>query len=296
MRKIFFLFSFLVLFIFNLVAQEAKKWLVVTDEQDKIIYIDSQNIRENDSQMTVWSMSLNKKLKETDDKGRKIGKIVNQYIFNTLSKKYIEAGSIVYDEIGRMIGNTTDSELNRLKGTKTSKAINENKEIQLIYYKALEILGKEDSKTIIDLEKVVKDSIKDAKIPPAVPIIVEEKRTQIDVTQKNEIEKPKTNVVEENKKNDTITLDNKTNTKIDNPKYDLSKEKKVKGDIYTDGSVFVVQKSSWRNKNQAESEVQRLKRQGHNAFYNSVELPERGGTWYRVRIGYFKTLEEAEKK
>jgi len=300
MKKNIYLYVLLILYAINITPQDSKKWIVVSDEDDKIIYIDSQNIRENETQITVWSMSLNKKLKETDQKGRKIGKIVNQYLFNTLSKKYIESGSIVYDEIGRMIGNTTDSSLNPLKGTRTSKVISENKEIQSIYQKALEILGKEETKTIIDLEKVVKDSIKDSKIPPAIPVIVEKKeeiskekeivvKTE-PVIIKNDIEKVDKNNIAD--KNNLI----KNDKNLEAIKYDLSKEKKVKGFIYTDGNYYVVQKSSWKNKNQAESEVKRLKKQGLNAFYNSVELPERGGTWYRVRIGYFNTLDEAEKK
>lgn len=300
MKKNIFLYVLIVLCLVNSSAQDLKKWVVVSDEQEKIIYIDSQNIRENESQITVWSMSLNKKLKETDEKGRKIGKIVSQYLFNTLSKKYIESGTIVYDEIGRMVKNTTDSELNPLKGTKTAKLINDNTEIQLIYKKALELIGKEEPKTIIDLEKVVKDSIKDSKIPPAIPIKEEANNTVMQQKEKadtleNEKQKIKNTIA--NLKNED---EKKVITNIEKPneniKYDFKKEKKIKGEIFSDGNVFVVQKSSWKNKSQAESEVKRLKKQGLNAFYNPVELPERGGTWYRVRIGYFKTLEEAEKK
>ncbi len=65
--------------------------------------------------------------------------------------------------------------------------------------------------------------------------------------------------------------------------------------VYYDGSNYSVQVSSWRNKAKAEQEVQRLKKLGLNAFLFEAYLPQKGGTWYRVRVGNFKSKEEAEE-
>jgi cell division septation protein DedD len=72
-------------------------------------------------------------------------------------------------------------------------------------------------------------------------------------------------------------------------------ETRVGRTIYFDGTGFNVQVSSWRNKGKAEDEVRRLRSQGFNAFLIEANLPQKGGMWYRVRIGSFKSGEEAEQ-
>ncbi|MCX7797332.1 MAG: SPOR domain-containing protein [Melioribacter sp.] len=64
--------------------------------------------------------------------------------------------------------------------------------------------------------------------------------------------------------------------------------------IFFDGKSYNVQVSSWRNKIKAEQEAKRLKNAGYDAFVLIANLPEKGGIWYRVRIGSFKTLDEAK--
>lgn len=70
---------------------------------------------------------------------------------------------------------------------------------------------------------------------------------------------------------------------------------RVSKTVYFDGKSYNFQVSSWRNKYKAEQEVQRLRNQGYNAFVLEAYLPEKGGTWYRVRIGSFQSREEAEQ-
>ena len=65
--------------------------------------------------------------------------------------------------------------------------------------------------------------------------------------------------------------------------------------IYFDGKSYNFQVSSWRNQVKAEQEVQRLRRKGYDAFVVEVYLPQKGGTWFRVRIGDFKSEKEAEQ-
>ncbi len=68
----------------------------------------------------------------------------------------------------------------------------------------------------------------------------------------------------------------KTDTRIDNS-------------VYYDGKSYNFQASSWRNKATAEQEVQRLRSLGFHAYLVEVYLPQKGGTWYRVRIGPFNS-------
>jgi outer membrane protein OmpA-like peptidoglycan-associated protein len=80
-----------------------------------------------------------------------------------------------------------------------------------------------------------------------------------------------------------------------NRNYNSAVERNVGKMIFTDGYLFTVQVSSWRSRAKAESEAKRLQDQGYNAFIIIAELPDLDGTWYRVRIGYFNTFEEASK-
>ena len=43
----------------------------------------------------------------------------------------------------------------------------------------------------------------------------------------------------------------------------------------------------------AQEEVNRLRAQGFNAFLVEAYLPDKGGNWYRIRIGSFKSEQEA---
>lgn len=86
---------------------------------------------------------------------------------------------------------------------------------------------------------------------------------------------------------------NRTNSQGDLYKTPVN-ETRIGSSIYFDGTNYNVQVSSWRNREKAELEVRRLRGLGLNAFILEAYLPQKGGTWYRVRIGQFKSKEEAE--
>ncbi|MFA4923327.1 MAG: SPOR domain-containing protein [Ignavibacteriaceae bacterium] len=67
----------------------------------------------------------------------------------------------------------------------------------------------------------------------------------------------------------------------------------VRDNIYLEGSSYVVQLSSWKSEAIADKEVSRLQRKGIKAFKTSVVIPQKGGTWYRVKVGGFSSAEEA---
>ncbi len=63
--------------------------------------------------------------------------------------------------------------------------------------------------------------------------------------------------------------------------------------IYQYPEGVVVQVSSWKSKTIALSEVQRYRNAGYTAFAEKSDIAGMG-LYYRVRVGYFKSLEEAE--
>ena len=66
--------------------------------------------------------------------------------------------------------------------------------------------------------------------------------------------------------------------------------------IFTDGYLYCFQVGSFRTKEKADSEAQNLKSRGYNSFVVIANMPDLDGTWYRVRVGYFNSLDEVLKK
>jgi cell division protein FtsN len=58
---------------------------------------------------------------------------------------------------------------------------------------------------------------------------------------------------------------------------------------------FTVQVASWRTRRMAEKDAERYVEQGFEAYIQPADIPEKGGTWYRVRVGSFATLGEANR-
>jgi len=72
-----------------------------------------------------------------------------------------------------------------------------------------------------------------------------------------------------------------------------SEETRLSEMVFFDGKAYNFQISSWKNKSLAQSEVDRLRSLGFNAFLVEAFLPNKGGTWYRIRIGTFTSEKEA---
>jgi len=67
----------------------------------------------------------------------------------------------------------------------------------------------------------------------------------------------------------------------------------VEPDIYSNGTSFYAQVSSWKNKQAAESEVEKLKNQKYNAILFDELIPEINSVFYKVRVGPYSEIKEA---
>lgn len=76
--------------------------------------------------------------------------------------------------------------------------------------------------------------------------------------------------------------------------YNIESERNVTNTIFSDGNSYCFQVSSWKTKSIADQEVNRLRNKGHNAYLVEAQPQHKRGTWYRVRIGYFNSLNEAK--
>lgn len=57
--------------------------------------------------------------------------------------------------------------------------------------------------------------------------------------------------------------------------------------------LYSLQVGSFQTRREATQMVRKLERAGHEVFVVSVNMPERGGVWYRVRVGPFLSKKEA---
>ncbi len=57
--------------------------------------------------------------------------------------------------------------------------------------------------------------------------------------------------------------------------------------------TYSLQVGSFQSRGEASSMIRKLERAGHHTFLVSVNMPERGGIWYRVRVGPFQSKREA---
>ena len=76
--------------------------------------------------------------------------------------------------------------------------------------------------------------------------------------------------------------------------YDPSNETEIEKNIWTDGTQYVIQVSSWSNEAKAGKVAAQWRAEGHHAFVQKAYVSKFKKTYYRARIGFFNSLSEAE--
>ncbi len=61
------------------------------------------------------------------------------------------------------------------------------------------------------------------------------------------------------------------------------------------GKNYVIQVASFQDRKLAESFANNLRKKGYNAFVEKAFVEWKGGNWYRVRVGFFDSIEQAKK-
>jgi hypothetical protein len=86
-----------------------------------------------------------------------------------------------------------------------------------------------------------------------------------------------------------------TKPKVVPPEFDLNNESMVKKNIWTDGKLYAIQLASFTDENRADASVRTWKDKGYNAFKVTKFITRYNRTYYRVRVGYYNSLKEAEQ-
>ena len=142
-------------------------------------------------------------------------------------------------------------------------------------------MGSEEEVPPVDHRKAeIEDSIKKARTPITKKELGEKEETtpEIDV----DIHNPK------KEEEEGVSLIDPRLIK------EFPNEKRITNTIYFANGKYMVQLSSWRDSQKASHIAQKLYVNGFNAFIVKANLPQLGGMWYRVRVGFFDTLKEAK--
>lgn len=285
------------------------KWVTILDIEDQKIFVDTSTIKHFQNQISVLSITFFKTPQKIESINSKASSVKSQILFNLGLQKYSTVGTLYYDDKLKILG---ESSLPGLTGGEAfSVPIDSNQVVANIYSYCLQYINRgeraitekefssQSERARKTLEKLApKENYKTEPVVSKPEVNKDVKPETVTETTKKEavakpVEKDTTVKVVDNlakKKEDALrTLS--TKKKAEN---EVVTEANPKNNIYNDGGKYSFQVSSWKNKTKAESEAAKLKAQGHNAFVVEAFVNERRGTWYRVRIGYFNSIEEAE--
>ncbi len=75
----------------------------------------------------------------------------------------------------------------------------------------------------------------------------------------------------------------------------ITKPSKVEKSTLKTGKSYVVQVAAFQDKKLADAYASNLRKKGYNAFVERAFVEWKGGNWYRVRVGYFDSIEKANE-
>lgn len=305
--KIIYVFVLLLLLSKTMLAQApGKKWINVLDMPDQQVYIDTSSVKLFDNQITVLSLTTYKEPQLITSLNKEATMIKSQILFNAATKKYTVIGTLYYDSKLKILGETSVPGI-AAGGENFSIPIDSNKVITAIYNKVLQKLNLGNTSTVeksdinkgepnkVSLNQKVKEDNKsvERKSNSIKPAPVQKDTTKKLVIIKPKEKDPSIKIVDDlTKRKEVVKPPIVEQKKIADEESENGSETSPRNLVFTDGSKYSFQASSWKNKSVAEGEVKRLKNEGHNAFI--VEAIVKGVTRYRVRIGYFNSLDETE--
>lgn len=282
---------FILLFIFNqfIIAQSlSNKWVLVSEINGEKIFVDTTTIKHLENQITVLSFTFFSNPKKFPLMNEKVFSTKEQILFTLLNQKYSRIGTLYYNDKLKILGEFSTPGLN-INTQTFAEPIDSNQAIKNIYTYCLNYINKKEQ---ISLEEETR--IKNEKKREFLKNIAEKASRDL-VNDISEISvTKKVNKDSTAKAIDSKNANDKRNIFASNKNKEEWKVADDSKTIFTDGTKFVFQVSSWRNKSKAESEVRKLKAQGFDAFIVQANIPQKGGIWYRVRVGYFDSLNEAQ--
>ncbi len=311
MRKqlIKYLFLLLLISLTQLFSQKlSDNWKRIKADEVSSIYIEPEKIVEYGNEISVWAIEKLREPKELDD-GKNILTIKTHYLFNKVKKKYAEIGAIYYDERGIIVNR--DSKSSFAGGPMAFMSpLSTNPNVKVIYKEVISYLITGNIAVVDDTQNDSVDKDVEQEKVENTHTKVKSEDAEITKAETKDVAKiiPKTNDEDEDDVEIDISGFNRKSAslkelkraelpelKLEESEYNLSKERAIRNTIFTDGNLFCVQVSSWKKKNSALREVNKLIAKGYNAYIVSVKPKHKRSIWHRVRVGYFNSLKEAKR-
>ena len=333
-RKLLFTFIILITTcIINFAQVPNSNWIPVIDLPNQSISIDTSSIKSVEDQISVLSLTSYKKPQLISTIGQEASIVKSQILFNIPLHKYTVIGTLYYDKNLKILGETSVPGFVANSQT-FSESVDSNAVMTAILGKTISVMKKNDTSSpsdknskpdsknnTVSISNDKKETLKTNhdKIEPKTqaiktPVTTNSKENNLKLQdqiplRKDQIVKkdPSIKIVADSSAKKEISKKPLIEKKIDTAKpisvtkpkeaqaeksYNFQNESNPKSTIFTDGTKYSFQVSSWKNKFKAENEVQKLTMQHHNAFISEGKV--KGITWYRVRIGFFNSLEETE--
>ena len=287
-----------------------RKWIEVIQLPDQKVYVDTSTIRQLENQISVLSISFFNPPKMINAIGAEAASVKSQILFNLASQTFTTVGTLYYDSKLKILGESSVPG-HSLSGESFATQIDSNQSMIAVYAYCLNYINrgervienKDFSRSGSKIKSFIDNKVKPDSSPTSED--TREKKSELTIKQpKTDVNSLKPEITKLVKKDSTIKIIEQSSNKKDNALSSLAAKKNSenyggvettpRSGIFKDGAKYSFQVSSWKNKGKAESETARLKGEGHNAFIVEAYITERGGTWYRVRIGYFDSLEETE--
>ena len=327
--KTYFLI-FIILGVSSIFAQEiTENWQIIKSNDYSDIFIDPDKVVEYGNDISVWVLEK-LKVVQLIDKSDEILSIKTHYLFNKMKKRYAEIGIIYYDSKGGIVNRSSKSSFNGGPSAFLTP-ITASAKTQIIFNSVISYMITGEIANVVDtvskninpknqtentdekskLETVNNINYEDKNIESVEAnvedINIEKEQsnhnTKEDFTLKipeqaeiKEIDQsgiPNTNV--SLNEIDKVQISNLPKIIVPEKEYNAENERALANAIFTDGNLYCIQISSWKTKSYADREINKLLEKGFNAFIFSVKPKNKNSIWHRVRVGYFDSLEEAQR-
>jgi len=327
--KTYFLI-FIILGVSSIFAQEiTENWQIIKSNDYSDIFIDPDKVVEYGNDISVWVLEK-LKVVQLIDKSDEILSIKTHYLFNKMKKRYAEIGIIYYDSKGGIVNRSSKSSFNGGPSAFLTP-ITASAKTQIIFNSVISYMITGEIANVVDTvskninpKNQTENTDEKSKVETVNNINYEDKNiesveanvediniekeqsnhnTKEDFTLKipeqaeiKEIDQsgiPNTNV--SLNEIDKVQISNLPKIIVPEKEYNAENERALANAIFTDGNLYCIQISSWKTKSYADREINKLLEKGFNAFIFSVKPKNKNSIWHRVRVGYFDSLEEAQR-
>ncbi|MDZ7763935.1 MAG: hypothetical protein U5K00_05855 [Melioribacteraceae bacterium] len=291
----------LFLIVITFAQSPAKKWVIIQDLEDRIVYLDTSTIKAYENQLSLWSLTTFRQPQHVTPFQDQVYQIKSNFLFTDAANTYNVIGTLYYDKTTKIIGESSTPRI--ASGEETFELpVQPGSSIEALFDAAKnylntgnvevpesEYLANTDfsqerpqrrSNTETPSTDTAETQTEPIKLSPEQNIALIDEANVKTLEARDSIQRSDT-LRKIKSKQDSVKRSEKPKEEASKPKrtpkpiYDETSDQNIRGNYWSDGNLFVIQLSSWRRENVAKEIVEQKKAEGHNAFVMSVNLPGR---------------------